>query len=205
MPQEPEGLPTWQGCYENCCSLCLVQCLTYSSCHTSVDKCMWLERRWQKWLLSWVLKACVFWTDRKKMPHIWKRKILRNQVGEFSVCQFILRVTKIRWSMCFKRGYFTKWHGNNDGGSRRTKYVAPFPTLDLCTPYIKWKKRKSETKRLYQEKTKSRKRKEHLRKMFMGSKSWSTMKHRFQNVEAASGGAINGEWVVKRSLEEDCN
>ena len=93
----------------------------------------------------------------------------------------------------FKRGYFTKWHGNNDGGSRRTKYVAPFPTLDLCTPYIKWKKRKSETKRLYQEKTKSRKRKEHLRKMFMGSKSWSTMKQRFQNVEAASGGAINGE------------
>lgn len=69
-----------------------------------------------------------------------------------------------------QRGYFTKWNGKNDGGSRRTRYVVPFPTLDLCTPRIKWEKRKRETKRLYQEKTKSRKRKEHLRKMFMGVK-----------------------------------
>lgn len=85
-----------------------------------------------------------------------KRKILRNQVGEFSVCRLILMATKMKWSVYFKRGNFTKWHGNNDGGSRRAKYVAPFPTLNHATPYLKWRKRRSECNELmYQEKTKS--------------------------------------------------
>ena len=92
------------------------------------------------------MKVCDFWTGIKQTSHFKKkkkvRKTLSGQVGEFSPCQSIVMATKLRWSVYFRRGGFTKWHGNAGGGSRKTEYVTLFPTLGPPTPYIKWRKRK---------------------------------------------------------------
>lgn len=75
------------------------------------------------------LESVCFLDRQKEDASYSKRKILRNQVGEFSVCQFILRVTKITEKVLHKEDILLNGTGRMIVAVGETRYARAFPTL----------------------------------------------------------------------------